>query len=168
METEVAPNYERVRTTVRKVLRDNHVLRPPISPRDIALNNGLRVQPVSFDEKDNDVAGLIDFDKKIIYVNAQDAFNRQTFTVAHELGHYFLHRDLFKQDPERYNVLLRRPIGQDDDPLEKEANAFAADLLVPRKYLNFYSRYADQQELADLFAVSMEVIGYRMSFGAVS
>lgn len=159
------PDYGKVRACVQRVLQENNIVRPPILPREIASNYGLEVRAVDFSPDNDDVAGLIDFAKKIIYVNEKEHFNRQTFTIAHELGHFLLHKDLFEGDPERYEVLLRMPIGAETDPIEKEANAFAADLLVPRKFLDLYKKYADVDELAQLFAVSREVIGYRLNFG---
>jgi Zn-dependent peptidase ImmA (M78 family) len=110
------------------------------------------------------VAGFLDFDEKAIYVNSADHYNRQTFTIAHELGHYLMHKELFERDSARYKVLLRRPIGEETDPIEKEANAFAANLLVPMNLLNLYKKYATQEDLAQLFAVSRDVIGYRLKF----
>lgn len=74
-----------------------------------------------------------------------------------------LHRELYMADPEAYKVLLRHPISSEKDPRETEANTFAANLLVPRDMLELYGKYADDSELADLFAVSKEVIGYRRS-----
>lgn len=163
-----APDYVKVRACVAKVLRENSIVRPPILPREIASNYGLEVKAVDFGPDDSDVCGLIDFARKMIYVNEFDHFNRQTFTIAHELGHYLLHKELFEQDPESYKVLLRMPIGAETDPVEKEANAFAADLLVPLKFLSLYKNYADIDELAQLFAVSREVVGYRLNFGKSS
>jgi Zn-dependent peptidase ImmA (M78 family) len=135
-----------------------------VAPREIAESYGLSVQLVELPGDLNAVAGYIDLGDQVISVNAADPYNRKTFTIAHELGHYLLHRELFKQHPERYQVLLRRPIAVETDPLEKEANVFAAELLVPMAFLKLYGKYATPDELADLFAVSREVIGYRLKF----
>ena len=47
---------------------------------------------------DSEIAGQIEFlpDEKMhkISVNKNDHYYRQRFTMAHELGHYFFHRDL--------------------------------------------------------------------------
>ena len=56
------------------------------------------------------------------------------------------------------------PVGEETDPIEKEANAFAADLLVPLNMLHLYRKYATEEDLAKLFAVSSEVIRYRLKF----
>ena len=159
-------DYVAVVRRAEQVLRDNSIVRPPILPRELAQSYGLEVKVVGFDREHASVAGFIDFDERVIYANAEDHFNRQTFTVAHELGHYLLHRTLFEEHPEDYKVLLRMPLGAETDPVEKEANAFAANLLVPRKFLDFYGRYAEVDELADLFAVSKEVIRFRLKFAS--
>ena len=151
-----------------KVLRINHIVRPPVIPRELAESYGLRVEVVDLPTDLMNVAGFIDFGKNQILVNGADHYNRQTFTIAHELGHHLMHRDLFEKHPERYKVLLRRPLSNEKDPIEKEANAFAADLLVPLDMLKLYRKYATEDDLAKLFAVSPEVIRYRLRFAGSS
>lgn len=158
------PDYRKASHAARKALRENHVVRPPVLPREIARSYGLDVVLVELPEHRQEVAGFLDFSENKIFVNGADPYNRQTFTIAHELGHFLLHKSLFEQQPEQYQVLLRRPIHSVTDPLEKEANAFAADLLVPMDMLNLYKRYATDDDLADIFSVSNEVIGYRLKF----
>lgn len=88
---------------------------------------------------------------------------RQTFTVAHELGHKVLHEEWAKSSD--YKVLLRdQLLTGDDDFYEKEANAFAANLLVPRKMLDQFWRTATVEQLSQLFAVSVPVIKNRLAF----
>ncbi|BFM34508.1 ImmA/IrrE family metallo-endopeptidase [Acinetobacter radioresistens] len=67
-----------------------------------------------------------------IKVNRHDAKTRQRFTVAHELAHYFLHRDLLK-DGIVDDVLYR---SSHSTSIEQEANRLAADILMPIHLLN--------------------------------
>ncbi|MEQ1298470.1 ImmA/IrrE family metallo-endopeptidase [Acinetobacter soli] len=67
-----------------------------------------------------------------IKVNRHDAKTRQRFTVAHELSHYFLHRDLLK-DGIVDDVLYR---SSHSTSIEQEANRLAADILMPIHLLN--------------------------------
>src|SRR5205823_4215324 len=94
-----------------------------------------------------------------IVVNKDDPSTRQRFTIAHELGHYILHQDYVK-DESKYKVLLRRPL-QDLDYTkeEKEANCFAANLLVPN---DLFKKYKDVPNgiNSTLFAVSEDVIKF--------
>ena len=76
----------------------------------------------------------------------------------------FLHRERFEKKPSEYAVLLRRPMKAANSPLEKEANAFAAHLLVPRKLLDKYVGFASVDRLAEIFAVSKDVIRARLEY----
>ncbi len=158
------PDYRKARAKAAEVLRVQHIVRPPIVPREIAESYGLRVDVIDLPADLQNVAGFIDFSENQILVNSADHYNRQTFTIAHELGHFLMHRELFAAHPETYKVLLRLPVDSQSDPLEKEANAFAADLLVPLEMLRLYRKYATEDDLARLFAVSPEVIRYRIKF----
>lgn len=62
----------------------------------------------------------------LIGVNSMHHSNRQRFTIAHELGHYFLHRD-HGEFIDR--ALFRKEL--QSDRREFEANSFASRLLMP-------------------------------------
>jgi len=156
----MAPDYRLVMSTVNRVLGENYVTEPPVKPLKIAEAYGIAVLFAEFGDH-KDVSGFFSWKKRTIFVNIEEAPNRQNFTIAHELGHYFLHQELFKEYPDEYQVLLRSPIGAAKDVLEKEANAFAANLLVPRNMLVQYANIASAHELAKLFNVSSDVIGFR-------
>lgn len=63
-----------------------------------------------------------------IYVDSGEAAVRQRFTAAHEIGHYVLHRDHIGNGISD-NYLLRSD--RMSNWMEVQANAFAADLLMP-------------------------------------
>jgi hypothetical protein len=63
----------------------------------------------------------------VIKVNRHDPPNRQRFTVAHELGHFLLHRDQIGTGISD-DVLYRSTLS---DRREAEANRIAADILMP-------------------------------------
>jgi Zn-dependent peptidase ImmA (M78 family) len=55
---------------------------------------------------------------------------RQRFTIAHELGHFFLHQD------EKTFIEYRKTSGNEiKSRKEREANQFAASLLMPQIFL---------------------------------
>lgn len=60
----------------------------------------------------------------IILVNATAHRYRSRFTIAHEIGHFLLHRNLM-------DIFCCTPDTATTDPLEREANAFASELLMP-------------------------------------
>ena len=134
---------------------------PPIPPRDIAEENGVHVLFVDFGKHAETVSGFVDFSKARLYVNGSDKFERQIFTIAHELGHWLLHKGFYEADPERQNVLPRFSNPYRDDPLEQEANRFAASLLIPRKLL-VPVLHAPVATLADLFLVKRALMERRI------
>lgn len=155
------PDYKRVKTEVGRILKRFSLDRPPVDPIDIARRMGIQVFFAEFSSDMQSVSGFYDSDDDSIVVNSEEYALRQTFTVAHELGHKILHEDWAKSS--EYKVLLRDQAASSDDPREKEANAFAAHLLVPRSMLDVYWKSASVEELSVLFAVSVPVIKNRIA-----
>ncbi len=91
---------------------------------------------------------------------------RDNFTLAHELGHLFLHlhymtNDWGKIDLDEYNEVIFTRYGSGS--IEREANSFAGSFLMPEEEftLAFYKYYdsnlpdeVDLEALADKFKVS--------------
>lgn len=75
----------------------------------------------------------------IICVNYKRNIGHQNFTLAHEVGHMFLHNGISKSDinPER--------AGQDKEELE--ANLFASELIYPEKFVTEDYKFALENNL---------------------
>jgi Zn-dependent peptidase ImmA (M78 family) len=134
---------------------------PPIPVVEIAQRNGVEVVFDPFRKFSDVVAGFCDFTNRKLYVNSSDAINRQTFTVAHELGHWLLHRDYFLDHPDEYPYLPRFQKTDKNDPREQEANCFAANLLVPSRLVKDLRNFP-VAALARAFAVSREMMENRL------
>ena len=134
---------------------------PPIPALEIAEGSAVDVVFTDFNEFADEVSGFCDFEAKKIYVYNRDTMRRKNFTIAHELGHWILHRDLFADDASEYKVLPRFTKPNYADSLEKEANSFAAELLVPTRLLKPVIRLS-ASKLADMFLVSREMMEYRI------
>lgn len=155
-------NFNNARKKAESIIKDLGFIEPPISPAEVAAKLGLSVYQAAMPEKWKDVAGYIDFDNKRIIVNMSEPQNRQSFTIAHEIGHYLLHKDQIEADPKVYKVLYRNGLYYEDKtPLEQEANCFAANLLVPKDMLETYKDYP-ANVLASLFQVSQQVINFSL------
>ncbi len=155
-------DYNKAQGLAESIIEKFDISEPIIPIYDIADSEGLSVKIIPMPETLKGVSGFLDPDKKIIYVNVEDAPSRQNFTVAHELGHYLL-----KHDPSQYQVLLRFPELNGKEPQEKEANCFAANLLVPESMLKKIIKKYDIKEedaglLAQVFGVSKDVIRFRL------
>lgn len=160
----MSADYQGVKLKAEQVLQENFITNPPIDVYEIAKNEGLEIEVKDFGDKFNNISGYIKLEIRTIFVNSRDPENRRKFTIAHELGHWILHRDKLKSEPEKYAVLYRIPLGRpQDDPVEQEANYFAANLLVPEEMLTVRRDEKTEEELAAEFKVSRDVIGYRLS-----
>jgi Zn-dependent peptidase ImmA (M78 family) len=93
----------------------------------------------------------------IIY-NSKDSVGRQRFTISHELGHYILdHLKSHKIKLEAIKIKTKNPI-------EREANIFAANLLMPdflmkKKKVNSKD---DIVKLAEKYQVTYEAMNYKV------
>jgi hypothetical protein len=93
-----------------------------------------------------------------IVVRGNDPFARKRFTVAHEIAHYLLHRHLFGEGGLIDDALYRSQLST---RLEAQANAVAADLLMPWHLLDPIST-KPIPELAELFQVSQQAMRIRL------
>jgi Zn-dependent peptidase ImmA (M78 family) len=77
---------------------------------------------------------LVRGDDAVIGVNAGHYPNRRRFTIAHELGHFHLHLDRSAFFLDASPVFFRQETTMSaDHDQEREANAFAAELLIPAR-----------------------------------
>jgi Zn-dependent peptidase ImmA (M78 family) len=65
------------------------------------------------------------------FVSATDPLPRRRFTAAHELGHFVMHRETMGRFRADTDATLREADDGVADRMEREANRFAADLLMP-------------------------------------
>lgn len=155
------PNYLNVKSQVAAIREELSIYEPPVNPVEVANSLGVGVRFVEFGPEHGKISGFYDPEDHAIYVNKHEYPLRQTFTIAHELGHALLHRDWASSDD--YRVLMRDDNTDYGEPHEKEANAFAAQLLVPRDMLDRYA-HLSAENLSKLFAVSVPMIKNRLSF----
>jgi Zn-dependent peptidase ImmA (M78 family) len=93
-----------------------------------------------------------------IVLNSQQNPQRRLFTIAHELGHFFLHRHVRERFTCSFNTTS--PLSR----LEREANQFAAELLMPEDQVADYTRkFPSVARAARFFGVSEEAMQYRIA-----
>ncbi|MCL2566577.1 MAG: ImmA/IrrE family metallo-endopeptidase [Alphaproteobacteria bacterium] len=73
--------------------------------------------------------------KYIIIINGDHPKNRQRFTLAHEIAHYFLHKDEIEEAAIVDDGLYRSGVA---DKIERAANIFAAEILMPNNLIDFH------------------------------
>lgn len=102
-------------------------------------------------------AGYYDHQTNTITVNDEQPATRKIFTVAHELGHYILH----KGTNNRYDEYHRYT--PEERAREYEANDFAAKLLMPvNKFVeSFHRNNGILLDIAYEFGVSVRQCEFR-------
>lgn len=96
-----------------------------------------------------------------ITVNSSHGQNRQRFTLAHEIAHFVLHRDLIG-DGIKDDALYR---SNQPSLIERQANSYAADILMPWAAVRqafFSGKARTASDLAEMFRVSPAVAEIRM------
>ncbi len=158
------PNYGLAQSRALELLFNAGIGVPPVNPISIAEEIlKIPVRFVTFKASESErISGFYDGEDDVIVVNRDEFPLRQTFTIAHELGHKVLHEEWARSS--EYQVLLRNPLEQNRDFREKEADAFAANLLMPRFMMDEYYSDLSHSELSRLFAVSVPAIKARLSF----
>jgi Zn-dependent peptidase ImmA (M78 family) len=139
------------------------MLTVPVDPFALASQLGISV---AYAQLDDGTAGLIVREREDeaarVLLNRSDPPNRQKFTLAHELGHYFRHQEegdhIFGYVDERADLASR---GENSE--EIWSNRFAAELLMPGFAVrHFYAEGMNLARLAKEFAVSEQAMGFRL------
>jgi Zn-dependent peptidase ImmA (M78 family) len=107
----------------------------PVPLEKIAEKLGIIIEEEVFE---GELAGVLlrDINGAIIGVNAAHPETRKRFTIAHELGHFILHKGDPVHIDRGFRVNFRdKKSSMAIDFEEIEANAFAAALLMPEKKL---------------------------------
>jgi Zn-dependent peptidase ImmA (M78 family) len=94
-----------------------------------------------------------------IVCNKKHHSNRQRFTVAHEIGHFVLdHQFKVREHQEIINLKTKTPI-------EREANIFAAELLMPKDHLIEFIKTTPGVTVPDIarhFQVSDDALWFKI------
>lgn len=168
--TPIRPRYSRIDRLAKELLTNADEIEPPIDVHKIAQSNGASIRYERFDP---DVSGVLVRDKggNVIGVQKSQSKARQRFTIAHELGHLLLHDGKVVHVDRAFRVNWRRDQEAEPHDVEEiEANAFAANLLMPGEMIEkvLGSRSLDLEDateierLARVFEVSTQAMNFRM------
>ena len=165
--------YEHIEKLASNLI-DKFNAEPPVDLAALLKAHNISLSEVP--SESDDLCGLIlkNNKKAIIGVNANHSENRKRFTIAHELGHYLLHtnQDTFVDRHENLDLVkFRFNSDNNNNREEKEANCFAACLLIPKKnitknYKTLIQIMKDKEEvissLSKAYAVSFDAMKYRL------
>lgn len=161
------------RAVARTIIAEFPVRAAPVPVERIVKARGIVLQYAPLADELSGMAYIRD-GVRIIGVNALHHPNRQRFTIAHELAHHELHPEQLQEEvhlDKTFRVMMRDDVAaQGIDQWEIEANAFAAELLMPdvflREVVDPVGLDLDDDErleaLARKFRVSTSALRYRL------
>lgn len=142
----------------------------PVDVYAVAAEHGVMVRE---EELEDSISGFLALKegRRVVVVNANHHANRRRFTVAHECGHFLLHGDPGRVFVDASPIFFRDDrSSQGIDRREMEANAFAAELLMPEEELRArVARPIDVMDevavrrLASQFGVSPQALTIRLT-----
>jgi Zn-dependent peptidase ImmA (M78 family) len=128
-----------IRDLAQRLLDQHSPAGGPVNVEAIAAHYEIELK---LERVDDDLSGFLyrdDSGHVIIGANRNHHENRRRFTIAHELGHFLLHeaeRVHLDSKASGYALQLRSPESATGENLnEREANLFAAEVLMPVKFL---------------------------------
>lgn len=138
--------------TADRVLRELGITKLPIEPKEIAAVKDIKVEAAPATSKG--FSGMLaqwDTNFGIMYATHINSVGFQRFSIAHELGHYFI--------PGHMEQVLANGAHTSHagfgsrDPYEQEADFFASALLMPRSLINpIIARQDDGLDLVKVIA----------------
>lgn len=159
-------SIENANKAANDLLKKLEIKTLPIKIEEVAKILGLKVVGWAFDD---DISGTLIIKESVIGFNQTESRVRRRFTIAHELGHYILHKtekSIFLDKLFRFNY----PNPDQNTKFEMEANAFAAAILMPEGLIrketkNLEFDLGDElsiKYLAKKFDVSTTAMYYRL------
>lgn len=174
----MAIRRKQIRELVERLLAQHHVTEGAVPVEKIVRSFGIELK---LDKVDDELSGFLVRENRgqrrsMIGANKSHHPHRQRFTIAHELGHFLLHQgEQVHLDDLRqaFTINLRdkeSAKGEDND--EREANLFAAELLMPAKFLmsDLHGKNLDLlddgdflDKLAKKYKVSTQALTFRLA-----
>lgn len=147
----MAIRRKKIRQIAEDLLLEYNIINAPVPVEDIVRDLGIAIRKQ--DNGNVQISGFLLRRGKhvVIGVNSSQHPVRQRFTIGHELGHYLLHAhgtDEIHID-RSFEIRFRDNLsseGSDND--EREANLFAAELLMPHHFL--------EKDLASVSEIDIE------------
>ena len=150
-----------LRKSAADVLKEHWDGNLPVRPSEIARAQGIVVLESPMLKESGRIQREAD-GRVFIMVNSNESELRNRFTIAHELGHFNLGHltgsAMCRDFPESYGANTQKPE-------EREANDFAANLLMPADAVRFviergYAKSVD--DLRMMFRVSEVAMRFRL------
>lgn len=149
----MTPRKSFAKQLANKIAKEHGYIGMPVDPTKFCTEVlGFEVHPVEIE-----ISAIVMFSEKLIGVNQNHHPNRQRFSLAHEIGHFYLHKDHFEhQDEDTTHRQMK-------DIMETEANVFASEFLMPSILVKEkFVKGNSASMLAKMFMVSEESLWIKL------
>jgi len=170
---------ETVELAAQETLRKAGALAVPVDLEKVTASLGVKVH---YEKMEDDVSGvlIVQGQQRHILVNKDHFLQRARFTLAHEIGHLLLHDSnadrmfidhqmrVYQRVGEASSSAYSHPGSLTDARQEREANLFAAALLMPAPLVTRAALERDMRDefdvaaLAKTFVVSEQAMSIRL------
>lgn len=144
-----------------QLIKTQGVQEPPVSVKEVAHGVGIPVMGWQFGDE---VSAVLVSSQRFIAmgVNESHPESRRRFSIAHELGHAVLgHAERLYIEFASLELLPEK--GPQHERDEHEANWFAADLLMPKTWVEEdWQRFKDVSKMAERYGVSEQAMWIRL------
>lgn len=174
---------KQISTLVTNLLITNKITKAAVPVDKIAENLGATLV---YEPNEDDLSGFLlrekGSNKIVIGVNDTHPKTRQRFTISHEIGHLLLHAEEsfhidrssegFERRPIRDKFERSKDASTGSNKIEREANLFAADLLMPTAFIERDMEKLGRidvlhdprlDKLAEAYGVSLQALTYRLN-----
>lgn len=148
------------RDKAESILKLANITDLPVNLNKIAESLGFTILPFPFPDKRKGMV-LIENNHKTIGINSNHSISSQRYTIAHELGHYLNGHQHY--DNPHINDETR--FFDAHFQQEKEADLFAAELLMPKDFLikDLTEIGLDIEKLTKKYQVSEQAMWIRLT-----
>ena len=167
-----------------RLLKRFGLFRAPVDVAGVARELSIEISEANLEDRHSAFL-VVKNNKARIFVNQRHHPHRQRFSIAHECGHYLLHHIPSQKEnclflDEKLDLYYRRNVSTDnvvDFTLERQANRFAAQLLMPEELIEQFIEDQDldvleekaMKKMALAFKVSEQALLIRLlEVGSVS
>lgn len=127
-----------IKSTTRELLEFVKYKEGPIDLKEICCALSIDLQFTDKHVQDIDgteILGTANFDRRTIFINSHGNVTRERFTLAHEIGHFFLKHHFYLASESVVENDLRITSEKEHsfhyERLEFQANSFASNLILP-------------------------------------
>ena len=159
---------------IQDILEKNSIHSASVDLNQIAKTEGISIHKRPMNDSVSAALDLRDAYNPLILVNSSHSQLRQRFSIGHELGHYFLDHNRGSVHVDSKILFRRKDSDKDDRKKEREANQFAAELLMPSSWLmkelideqgnehSFWEKEDFISELSHKYQVSVSAMAIRL------